>query len=142
MTPKVLYRVAAALLAIFAALHTLSFAQVDPAWNVGGLVAQVREARFLVMGQSRSYADFYLGHGLSVTVWQLVAAVIAWQLGGLPAPARAQLGLVRWGLVLAMAAITGLSWRYFFAAPLGFSIVITLCLALAAGRGEPAGPPR
>ena len=32
------------------------------------------------------------------------------------------------------AALTVLSWKYFFAIPLGFSFVITVCLILAAWR--------
>jgi hypothetical protein len=117
-------------MAVFAALHTFGFAQIDPAWKIDGVIAQMRETTFLAQGQQRSYWDFYYGFGLSVSVWQLLAALAAWELGGTPAP----LPLLRWGLVVAMAAITWLSWQYFFPAPLVFAGLITLCLALAAWR--------
>jgi hypothetical protein len=130
VTSKVLYRVAAILLAVFAALHTFGFAQLDPTWGIDALIAQLRQTTFLAQGQSRTYWDFYYGFGLSVSVWQLLAALAAWELGG----TSARLPLLRWGLVLAMAAITWLSWRYFFPAPLVFSVLVTVCLALAGWR--------
>lgn len=137
MTPRVLYRVAAVLLLLFAILHTVGFQVIDPQWGVDELIRQLRETTFLVLGQTRSYWDFYLGLGISVTVWQLLAALVAWQLGGLPAETLASLPLIRWGVVVAMAAIAWLSWRYIFLVPLLFSVVIAVCLALAAWRSRP-----
>ncbi len=132
MTPKILYRVAAILLVVFAGLHTFGFAQIDPAWQIDSLIAQMRQSTFVVMGQTRTYWEFYYGHGISVTVWQLLGAVAAWELGG----TQASLPLIRWGLVATMAAISWISWRYFFPAPLGFSLLVTVCLALAAWRSK------
>jgi hypothetical protein len=40
--------------------------------------------------------------------------------------------IITWGLVACFAAVTLLSWRYFFMAPVVFSSVITLCLGFAA----------
>ena len=40
--------------------------------------------------------------------------------------------LVTWGLALSFLAVTYLSWRYFFPAPVIFSAVIALCLVVAA----------
>jgi uncharacterized membrane protein len=37
-----------------------------------------------------------------------------------------------WAFALCFAAITILSWKYFFVIPIVFSIVITLCLIAAA----------
>jgi hypothetical protein len=132
VTPKLLYRVAATLLALFAALHTYGFAQIDPTWGIDALIAQLQQTTFVVQGQTRTYWDFYYGFGLTVTAWQLVAALAAWELGGSDAP----LPLLRWGLVGAMAGTTWLSWRYFFPAPLVFSVLVTICLALAAWRAQ------
>jgi hypothetical protein len=130
VSPKVLYRTAAILLVVFASLHTLGFAQIDPTWGVDELISQLRAHTFLAQGQSRSYWDFYIGFGYTVTGWQLFAAIVAWELSGSSAP----LPLIRWGVVGSMVLTTVLSWRYFFPAPLGFSLVITACLAWAAWR--------
>lgn len=141
MTPKLLYRTAAVLLVIFAALHTIGFSQVDPLWGVDALIGQLRQATFLVQGQTRSYWDFFIGFGYSVTVWQVLAGLAAWELGGLPPATLSQLPALRWGLVVAMAAITGLSWRYFFPAPLIFSVLVTGCLAAASWRAQASSRP-
>jgi hypothetical protein len=100
-------------------------------------MAQLRQTTFLVQGQTRSHWDFYLGLGITVTVWQLLAGVAAWELGGLPPAVLARLPALRWGLVVAMVAMAWLSWRYLFPAPLIFSILVALCLALASWRGSP-----
>ena len=136
MTPKVLYRSAALLLALFAALHTIGFAQIDPQWGIDALIAQLRQTTFLAEGQTRSYWNFYVGFGISVSVWQLLASLLAWELSGLPMETLAALPLLRWGLVAAMAATAWLSWRYFFPAPLVFSVAVTLCLGAAAWRAR------
>jgi hypothetical protein len=39
--------------------------------------------RFLLMGHTRSYWDFYRGLGLGVTVFLMAEAVLFWQLGSL-----------------------------------------------------------
>ena len=62
----------------------------------------------------------------------LLAAILAWQLGGLPAEALARMRVTGWGLILCFATTAVLSWRYFFIIPIVFSIVITLCLTAAA----------
>jgi len=67
-------------------------------------------------------------------VFLLFAAVLAWQLGSLPAETLARLRGTAWAFALCFAAVTVLSWRYFFIAPIVFSIVITVCLIAAAWR--------
>jgi hypothetical protein len=63
----------------------------------------------------------------------LFAAVLAFQLGGLPKETLRSLGLVRWSFALSFVVITGLAWRYFFTAPLVLASLVTLCLLVAAG---------
>jgi len=94
----------------------------------------MRSSHFQVLGFSRTYWDFYVGFGLDVSVFLLLAAVLAWQLGGLPAQTLPLMRGTAWVLVLCFAAISVLSWMYFFTIPLVFSIVITVCLAAAAWR--------
>jgi hypothetical protein len=127
-----LYRVAAVLLLIFAVGHTLGFRQSDPAWGVEGLLGLMRSIHFDVQGFSRTYWDLFTAAGLSVGVFYLFAAVLAWQLGGLPAETLAGIRVTVWAFALCFAAITVLSCRYLFVLPIIFSIVITTCLTAAA----------
>ena len=112
--------------------HTVGFLQSDPKWGVDALLGSMRSIHFDLQGFSRSYWDFFVGFGLLFTVFLLFAAVLAWQLGGLPAETLAAIRVTVWALALCFAAITVLSWRYLFIIPIVFSIVITVCLTAAA----------
>src|ERR1700686_4831898 len=132
MRASLLYRIAAVLLLLFAVGHTLGFRQSDPAWGVAPLLGLMRSLHFDVQGFSRTYWDLFVAAGFSVGVFYLFAAVLAWQLGGLPAETLAVMRVTVWSLALCFAAITVVSWRYLFILPIAFSIVITLCLTAAA----------
>ena len=126
------YRIAAVLLLFFAVGHTLGFRQSDPNWGVDALVGSMRLIHFDVQGFNRTYWDLFVAAGLSVGVFYLFAAILAWQLGGLPAAALALMRGTAWAFALCFAVITVVSWRYLFILPIAFSIVITLCLTAAA----------
>src|SRR5689334_8086881 len=83
MKASLLYRIAAVLLALFAILHTIGFRQNVPEWHAGAVTDAMRATRFDAQGVTRSYWDFFSAFGLSVTVFLVFAAVLAWQLGGL-----------------------------------------------------------
>ena len=134
-----LYRISAVLLLLFAAAHTLGFRQSDPAWGVDALLGSMRSIHFNVQGFSRTYWDLFVAAGFSVGVFYLFAAVLAWQLGRLPAETLAVMRVTVWALALCFAAITVVSWRYLFMLPIVFSIVITLCLTAAAWLSERTG---
>ena len=134
MKASLFYRIAAVLLLLFAVGHTLGFRQSDPNWGVDTLLGSMRSTHFDILGFSRTYWDFYVGFGLFVSVFLLLAVVLAGQLGGLPAETLARMRGVAWALPLCFAAITVLSWRYFFIIPIVFSAVITVCLIAAAWR--------
>ena len=57
MRASIFYRIAAVLLLLFAAGHTLGFRQSDPAWGVDALLASMRSIHFDVQGFNRSYWD-------------------------------------------------------------------------------------
>ncbi len=132
MKASLLYRIAAVLLLLFAVGHTLGFRQSDPAWGVDTLLASMRSIHFDVQGFNRTYWDLFLAAGFSVAVFYVFAAVLAWQLGGLPAETLATMRVTVWVLALSFAAITVVIWRYLFVLPIVFSIAITVCLTAAA----------
>jgi hypothetical protein len=132
MKASTLYRIAAVLLLLFAAGHTLLFSQSDPTWGIDALLGSMRSIRFDVQGFNRTYWDFFLGAGFSVGVFYLFAALLAWQLGGLPVATLALMRGTAWAFALSFAAITVVSWRYLFIIPIAFSIAIAVCLTAAA----------
>ena len=130
--PSILYRISSVLLLLFAVGHIVGFCQSDPTWGVDALLGSMRSVHFDVQGFSRTYWDLFLAAGFSVGVFYLFAAVLAWQLGGLPAETLAVMRVTVWALALCFAAITVVSWRYLFILPIVFSMVITLFLTAAA----------
>jgi hypothetical protein len=132
MRASAFFRIAAVLLVLFAVGHTLGFRQSDSAWGVDTLLASMRSIHFDVQGFTRTYWDLFVAAGLSVGVFYLFAATLAWQLGSLPAETLALMRGTAWALALCFAAITVISWRYLFILPIVFSIVITVCLIAAA----------
>jgi hypothetical protein len=132
MKASLFYRIAAVSLLFFAVAHTLGFRQSDPGWGVDTLLASMRSIHFDVQGSSRTYWDLFVAAGFSVGVFYLFAAILAWQLGGLPAETLALMRGTAWAFAVCFAAITVLSWRYLFILPVVFSLVITVCLIAAA----------
>jgi len=132
MNSAALYRISAILLVVFAGGHTIGFRRVDSRGGVDAVVSGMQTIRFDVQGMSRNYWGFYVGFGLFVTVLLLFAAILAWQLGRLPAAVVHAMPLATWGFAVSFIAVTYLSWRYFFPAPMIFSAVIALCLGFAA----------
>jgi hypothetical protein len=126
------YRIAAVLLVLFAVAHTLGFRQSDPAWHVGPLLASMQSHHFDVLGSSRTYWDLFVAAGFSVGVFYLFAAVLAWQLGSVPAATLSSMRMTAWGFVLCFAGIAVLSYKYLFILPVIFSFMITACLIAAA----------
>ena len=129
MTPRVLYRTAAVLILLFDLGHSAGFPWSDPKWAVD--TTAMRSTHFQILGFSRAYWDFYVGFGLFVSVFLLLAAILAWQLGGLPGQAVPRVRATAWALSLSFAAVTVLSWIYFFTIPIVFAGLITICLVSA-----------
>ena len=132
MRPSIFFRIAAVLLLIFAALHTIGFRQVDPAWGVDAVVRSMQSTRFNIMGSSRSYWELFGGFGLIVSVFLVFTAVLAWQLASLPRQMWVFMSGTAWALVICFAVVTILCFRYAFILPTVFSLLILICFTAAA----------
>src|ERR1041385_6711383 len=140
MKAPVFYRIASVLLLLFAIGHTFGFRQSDPSWGVDALLASMRSIHFNVQGSNRTYWDLFVAAGFAVGVFYLFAAILAWQLGGLPPGTLARMRVTRWAFAGSFAAITVVSWEYLFLLPVLFAAVITAVLVLGAclsSKGEP-----
>jgi hypothetical protein len=129
LTSRLLYRSAAVLILLFDVGHSAGYPWSDPKWGVD--TGAMRSTHFQVLGFSRTYWDFYVGFGLDVSVFLLLAAILAWQLGGLPGQTMGALRTTACALSLCFAGVTILSWMYFFIIPIVFSGLITICLVSA-----------
>jgi len=136
LTTRVIYRIAAVLMLLFDLGHTAGYPWSDPSWGVN--LSAIQSSHFKVLGFTRTYWDFYVGFGLFVSVFMLLAAIFAWQLSSLPAETLRLVRTSAWALSLSFAAVTVLSWMYFFTIPIAFSGVITVCLIVATLRSARA----
>ena len=132
MKASVFYRIAAVLLVLFAVGHTVGFRQSDPKWGVDALLGSMRSIHFDAQGFTRTYWVFFSAFGLFFSVFLLFAAVLAWQLGRLPAETLGRVRSIAWALAICFVAVTALSWRYAFTIPIVFSTLVTVCLTAAA----------
>ncbi len=132
MKSRLLYRIAAVLILLFDVGHTTSYPWSDPDWGVD--TTAMRSQHFNILGLNRTHWDFYVGFGLFVSVFLLLTAVLAWQLGSLPGDGVPRLRATAWALALCFAAVTVLSCMYFFVIPIAFGSLITLCLVAAAAK--------
>jgi hypothetical protein len=134
---RILYRIGAALIVLLDLGHTSGYPWSDPAWGVD--LHAIQSSHFNVLGSSRTYWQFYVGFGLSVSVFLLLPAITAWQLGNASAQ-DPQRRITAWVLVLSFAAITLLNCMFFFIIPIVLSAAITLCLITATLLASSATP--
>ena len=132
MNAKILYRIAAVVLVLFAAGHTVGFLSFRPESAEGLAVFDaMNSVHFDFNGAARSYGEFYKGFGLQVTGYLLFCAVLAWQLGSLGASPPRAIGVVAWAFVAVQLATLIFSVLYFFIVPTVLSAVILICLLWA-----------
>jgi hypothetical protein len=129
MSVSLIYRIVAVLLVLFALGHTLGFNRVDPSWGVTAPITELQAIRFTAQGTpGRTYWGFYLGFGYFCSVLLVLAAALAWQVGSLPGEIVRRMQFLLWVFALAFAATSVITWKFFFTAPVVFSILITLGL--------------
>jgi hypothetical protein len=138
MKPTLFLRIASVLTLIHSVLHTIGgvFSKPDPGPAAVAYRA-MQGNQFLLMGHVRSYADFYRGLGLGVTICLTFEAIVFWQLGALAKTHARQIRPILATFVVGYLALTVNSWTYFFIGPVITEILIALCLGLAIYTAQP-----
>ena len=133
MSATLLYRIAAVILVLFAAGHTLGFMRFRPASPEGLAVFEaMNSVQFEFKGAKYSYANFYKGFGLMVTAYLLFSACLAWILGNLSVSQSQAIGMLAWAFAAVQGVCLVLSVLYFFLVPAVFSGAVVVCLVWAA----------
>jgi hypothetical protein len=129
MKAALLLRIASVLALVHGVMHTIGgvFGSVAPG-PMQAAVTAMQANRFEAMGANRSYWDFFMGYGLLTTVKFLVETVVFWQLGSLVKTYGLQVRPVVMTFCLGYLASAVLAWKYFFAGPAVFEVVIAGCL--------------
>ena len=124
-------RIASVLTLIHAILHTIGgvFGRPIPG-PAEQAVAAMKANHFLLMGNLRTYWDFYTGFGLGITIFLTIEAVVFWLLVSLAA-GGARLRPIIAVFALGFLALAVYSFRFFFLAPVITEVLIASCLILA-----------
>jgi hypothetical protein len=138
MKPCILLRTAAVVALLLGVGHSLGAPWtpvVGPAERV--VIDAMKSDQFAVMGDTRSYWNFYVGFGWSISVYLVAQAIVLWQLATQskrdPRGVR-PIVIVFFACTLLTAAI---AWKYILAVPVLFCAVLAVLLALgvwACGR--------
>jgi len=131
-----LFRVAAYLTLLFCAGHTaggmLAQKSLGPASDA--VFAAMKSTHFTFNGADSTWYGFWFGFGVTVSAFLVLVAVTALVLDRVTPQAWPQVQAIAWALIVAMGFNAFIAWRYFFAGPTLFSIVIMILLVVGTLR--------
>ena len=142
MRTTYLLRAAAIVTLFFFAGHSSGYPWTpDVGPGSSGVIDAMKGHSFDVVGSIRTFWDFYIGFGLAISLFQLLQAIVLWQLAGI---ARVNAATVR--PIIAVFCVAYfinalLALKFLFVIPVVTSLVIALILAFAfyfAGRTRSA----
>ena len=130
MKGRVPFLLSAVLLVLFAVGHTYGFLAFKPTSPEGlAVLSDMRSVSFTFGHSTHTYWDFYLGFGLFVSIYLLLAAVVAWELPKVREASRACYIVLAGALVIAQLLTAAICARLFNGPPLVLSVLIVACLA-------------
>ena len=131
MTTTLLLRIASVISLIFTAGHTMGGLRKWSPMGDNAVLKAMTDVRFDTIGANRSYLDFFMGFGWSISVFMLMQTILLWQLASLARTDPARLRPMIAVIALATVASGVIAWRFIFPVPAVFSGVLALALALA-----------
>ena len=138
-------RIATVISLLFTVGHTMGGLKRWSPMGDNAVLQQMTAVRFDVMGASRSYLDFYMGFGWSLSVAMVLQTVLLWQMASLARTNASGARPMIAAFALATLASTVIAWRFIFMVPALFSVALVIPLVaayVAAGRAgvAPAHP--
>ncbi len=131
MTTTLWLRISAGIAFFFAAGHTLGGRKLWSPMGDNAVLQAMRTTTFDVMGAPRTYLDFYLGFGHSISVTMFMQAVLLWQLATLAQTDALRVRPLIVVFTIAVAACGVIAWRFLIPVPALFSLVLVASLAVA-----------
>jgi hypothetical protein len=124
-------QISAVIAFLFAVGHTLGGRKKWSPMGDNAVLKAMTDVRFDTMGANRSYLDFFMGFGWSLSVLMLLEAVLLWQMASLVV---SNVEAVRPMIAaFAVATLTGgvIAWRFIFPVPAAFSGLFLAALVAA-----------
>lgn len=138
MTTTLWLRIAAVLTFIHALLHTIGGVFGKPQMGTALQTFIYMQAhRFAAGGHMRSYADYYVGFGLAISIFMAAEAVVLWLLASLARDNAPRLRPILWTFAVAYLALSVNSYLYFFAGPVIAELLIVGCLVAGIRAAKP-----
>jgi hypothetical protein len=131
MTTTLLLRISAVISLVFAIGHSLGGLKRWSPMGDNEVLKAMETVRFDTMGANRSYLDFFMGFGWSLTVAMLLQSVLLWQLASLARTDAAQVRPMIAAFALAALASGVIAWRFIFPVPALFSAALLIVLVAA-----------
>ena len=131
LTTTLCLRAASVISLIFTAAH--SFGGLNK-WSPMGdndVLRTMATVRFDTMGVSRSYLDFFMGFGWSISVAMLLQTALLWQMASLSRTDASRMRPMIAMFAVATLASGLIAWRYIFLVPALFSLAQLIALAAA-----------
>jgi hypothetical protein len=136
MTTTLWLRISSIISLLFAIGHTLGGLKYWSPMGDNPVLQAMRTVRFNALGVNRSYFDFYMGFGYSISVSQAMLTILLWQFATLAQTDSLRVRPMIIVVALAIAVGGLIAWRFIFPVPALFSLalVATLIMAFAVAR--------
>ena len=131
MTTAVLLRISAVISLLFTIGHSLGGTKRWSPMGENDVLKAMETVRFDTMGVNRSYLDFFMGFGWSLSVAMLLQSVLLWQLASLARSNAVQVRPMIAAFALATLAGGVIAWIFIFPAPALFSAALLIVLVAA-----------
>ena len=137
MTTTLWLRISAVISLLFTAGHTMGGLQRWSPMGDNAVLQAMSTVRFDTMGASRTYLDFFMGFGWSISVAMLLQTVLLWQLASRARTDAVSVRPLIAVFALATAASGVIAWRFIFPLPALFSAALVVCLIVAYALARP-----
>lgn len=131
MTTSLLLRLASAISLVFAIGHTFGGTKQWSPMGENEVLKAMATVRFDTMGANRSYLDFYMGFGWSLSIALLLQSVLLWQVASLARSDSKQVKPIIAAFAAATLASSLIAWFLLFPVPAAFSLVLLVVLIAA-----------
>ena len=141
MTTTLWLRIASVISLLFTVGHTMGGLKRWSPMGDNEVLRQMTAVRFYAMGASRTYLDFFMGFGWSISIMMLLQTVLLWQLATLAGANSSAVRPMIAVFVLATLATGVIAWRFIFPVPAAFSAALLIVLIVAYVAASHAGIP-
>ena len=131
MKPVIWLRIASILTLIHSILHTIGAVFGKPPAGTATMVAATMRLSFPVFGVVRSYADFYRGMGLGITILVTMDAVILWLLASMAKSDAAGIRPILAVFLMGYLVLALNSYTFILSGPVINELLIVVCLGAA-----------